>query len=430
MLVMLGLNPIAWRRSTAAARGARQESGQAQRRRRAPGVGATMPRGPAGPAAGAVRRRAQHRRRVDERAGLHRAAGRISTTCSARRCTAPAGCSARAGEGNSATGGFAELERPLRLAAADMSGNDFQGRIARARRRTGSTPRSTSRQSGQIGPAPPRPGRQAGALHQGRALRFGQAARCRRSRRASISWSIRSAGRWSTSAAGPGSSTSGGCRAATFGRRALMSDVRPMSAWRHRHARRRRRAGARARAVHAGGAGRLRAAAELVGAVPRGAAEALRSTPLYDETSSARAMRRSSTRSGCRRRENPGYFGALDAAGEARFGERRLAVAPRDRARRGEPGAVQRQYLADRAIQEQPDRRQIRARRAKDKNFLPGVPDTVEGLHQYFEQQQAAKRAAGAAVWRAARPSAGSPPASPPAASKARSTIRRSCRRW
>jgi hypothetical protein len=96
--------------------------------------------------------------------------------------------------------------------------------------------------------------------------------------------------------------------------------------------------------------------------------------------------------------ENPGYFGNLDAAGEARFG---AAGSPSMLATRAQVGAqvpFARNRMADRALQESLIVDQIKARRAKDPNFAPGVPDTVEGLHAYFEQQQEAKRAAGAVV--------------------------------
>jgi predicted kinase len=126
--------------------------------------------------------------------------------------------------------------------------------------------------------------------------------------------------------------------------------------------------------------------------------EALRSTPLYDDVKVTQGYAPIIDALGLPASENPGYFGALDPAGEARFGSvgspSRLATS----ARRGEQLPFSDQYLADRAIQESLVIDQIRARRAKDPNFLPGVPDTAEGLHQYFEQQQAKQRAAGSAV--------------------------------
>lgn len=54
--------------------------------------------------------------------------------------------------------------------------------------------------------------------------------------------------------------------------------------------------------------------------------------------------------------------------------------------------------LTDRPTQERLIAQQIHARRATDANFLPGVPDTVDGLHDYFEQLQAKKRAAASSV--------------------------------
>jgi hypothetical protein len=126
--------------------------------------------------------------------------------------------------------------------------------------------------------------------------------------------------------------------------------------------------------------------------------EALRSTPLYDETKIGMGYAPIIDALGLPASENPGYFGSLDSQGEARFGSvgspSRLATA----ARQGEQVPFSSQYLADRTIQEGLIVDQIKARRAKDPNWGPGIPDTVEGLHQYFEQQQAAKRAAGASV--------------------------------
>lgn len=126
--------------------------------------------------------------------------------------------------------------------------------------------------------------------------------------------------------------------------------------------------------------------------------EALRSTPLYDDVKVTQGYAPIIDELGLPASENPGYFGDLDPAGEARVGSvgspSRLATA----ARRGEQVPFSDQYLADRAVQESLVIDQIRARRAKDPNFLSGVPDTAEGLHQYFEQQQAKQRAAGGAV--------------------------------
>lgn len=126
--------------------------------------------------------------------------------------------------------------------------------------------------------------------------------------------------------------------------------------------------------------------------------DATRATPLYGETKLGESYAPILDALGLPASENPVYFGDLDAAGEARFGSvgspSRLATD----AQRGALVPFTRQRLADRAIQEGLIVEQIRAHRAKDKNFLPGVPDTVDGLHDYFEKQQAEKRAAGNAV--------------------------------
>jgi hypothetical protein len=126
--------------------------------------------------------------------------------------------------------------------------------------------------------------------------------------------------------------------------------------------------------------------------------EMQRATPLYDETKIGQGYAPIVEELGLPASENPVYFGALDPNGEARFGSvgspSRLATA----AKRGSRVPFGDTYLADRAIQESLVIDQIRARRAKEPGFLPGVLDTADGLHAYFEQQQAAKRAAGAAV--------------------------------
>jgi predicted kinase len=125
---------------------------------------------------------------------------------------------------------------------------------------------------------------------------------------------------------------------------------------------------------------------------------ALQATPLYDDVKIGQGYAPIIEALGLPASENPGYFGALDPQGEARFGS---VGSPSDlatSARRGERVPFSGQYLADRAVQESLVLDQIRARRAKDPNFLPGVPDTPDGLHSYFEQQQAQKRAAGASV--------------------------------
>jgi hypothetical protein len=92
--------------------------------------------------------------------------------------------------------------------------------------------------------------------------------------------------------------------------------------------------------------------------------------------------------------ENPAEYADLDAAGQARFGNAgqpsRLATA----ARQGEQVPFGKNFLADRALQESLIVAEIKKRRAKDPDFLKGVPDSVDGLHAYFLEQQRQAQAA------------------------------------
>jgi hypothetical protein len=95
--------------------------------------------------------------------------------------------------------------------------------------------------------------------------------------------------------------------------------------------------------------------------------------------------------------ENPAAFDTSDtmplAGGTSMFGKpSRLATD----ARRGSNELGGDTRFASRELQEELVVEQIRARRAKDKNFLPGVPDDIEGLHAYFREQEAKKRQAAA----------------------------------
>jgi hypothetical protein len=88
--------------------------------------------------------------------------------------------------------------------------------------------------------------------------------------------------------------------------------------------------------------------------------------------------------------ENPAAYGELDPAGEARFGNAgsapsRLATA----AQTGEMIPFSSSRLADRPLQESLIAAEIRKRRAIDKKFLPGVPDTVDGIHKYILANEA-----------------------------------------
>lgn len=67
-------------------------------------------------------------------------------------------------------------------------------------------------------------------------------------------------------------------------------------------------------------------------------------------------------------------------------------------AQQGESAPFGGQRLATRQLQENLIVEQIKARRAKDPNALPGIPDTIEGIHALAEEQEAKARAAGAAV--------------------------------
>jgi hypothetical protein len=86
--------------------------------------------------------------------------------------------------------------------------------------------------------------------------------------------------------------------------------------------------------------------------------------------------------------ENPAEFAELSAAGQARFGNSgspsRLATA----AHMGEQVPFGSTFLADRVIQETLIAKEIQKRRALDPKFAPGIPDTVDGLHKYFLDQQ------------------------------------------
>jgi hypothetical protein len=96
--------------------------------------------------------------------------------------------------------------------------------------------------------------------------------------------------------------------------------------------------------------------------------------------------------------ENPIAFYSLDPQAQARVGTlgqpSRLATA----ARQGESSPFGSTYMATRDLQERLIADQIHARRAKDPKFLPGVPDTVDGLHAYFLAEESKKRRAAEGV--------------------------------
>jgi hypothetical protein len=129
--------------------------------------------------------------------------------------------------------------------------------------------------------------------------------------------------------------------------------------------------------------------------------EALRSTSGYDSTKISEGYAPILDALGLPASENPVRF--PDPDGDDRFSllnalgigqPSSLATA----AGVGDRSVFSINRRADRPLQEQLIVDRIRAERARRPDFLPGVPDTVEGLHQYFEKQQADKRAAGAAV--------------------------------
>jgi hypothetical protein len=87
--------------------------------------------------------------------------------------------------------------------------------------------------------------------------------------------------------------------------------------------------------------------------------------------------------------ENPAEFGDLDAAAEARFGsagERLSRVATARGIGSIVPFSTNR--MADRTLQETLLAQEIKARRQKQPDFLPGIPDTVDGIHKYFLEQE------------------------------------------
>jgi hypothetical protein len=101
---------------------------------------------------------------------------------------------------------------------------------------------------------------------------------------------------------------------------------------------------------------------------------------------------------GLRESENPARFYSLDPAAEARFGSLGQPSDLATAAKQGESTPFGSTYLATRDLQERLIVDQLRQRRAKDPNFLKGVPDTVDGLHAYFLEQEKAQRAGAAAV--------------------------------
>jgi hypothetical protein len=91
--------------------------------------------------------------------------------------------------------------------------------------------------------------------------------------------------------------------------------------------------------------------------------------------------------------ENPVAFADLDAAGQARFGYSGSPSKLASAARMGQQIPFGNVFLADRALQESLIADEIRKRRKTDPKFLPGVPDTVDGLHAYFVQQEKQRQA-------------------------------------
>lgn len=92
--------------------------------------------------------------------------------------------------------------------------------------------------------------------------------------------------------------------------------------------------------------------------------------------------------------ENPANYGEVDSQGEARFGSFGSPSDLATKAQQGEQVPFSSNFLADRPLQESLVAAEIHNRRATDPNFLPGVPETVAGLHAYFKQQQLKQNAA------------------------------------
>jgi hypothetical protein len=96
--------------------------------------------------------------------------------------------------------------------------------------------------------------------------------------------------------------------------------------------------------------------------------------------------------------ENPASFYSADPNTVALTGTLGQPSDLATAAGEGETLPFGRQRLATRPLQEQLIAAQIHARRAKQPDFLPGVPDTVDGLHEYFRQQEANRRAVASAT--------------------------------
>jgi hypothetical protein len=101
---------------------------------------------------------------------------------------------------------------------------------------------------------------------------------------------------------------------------------------------------------------------------------------------------------GLRDSENPASFYMRDPSSIG--GAAMMDSHPSDLATAAKQGAntFGSTYFATRDLQERLIADQIRQRRAKDPAFLKGVPDTVDGLHAYFIEQEKAQRQGAAGV--------------------------------
>jgi hypothetical protein len=120
--------------------------------------------------------------------------------------------------------------------------------------------------------------------------------------------------------------------------------------------------------------------------------EAQRDNPVFDEKKLHDGYAPIVQALGLDPTENPSAFNDFDPATAAKVGPGSAPSQLATAAGVGESGG--RFNMADRALQETLIAQAIAKHRQKDPKFLPGVPDTVEGLHAYFNAQEAKRSAA------------------------------------